>query len=108
MRLYLLLETTTTKGQDMKKTVKKQVVSEAKMLFDIIEQRKELEKKEKELKAKFRVLLGSETALDANGVLITLTDRERKSLDKVELSKVVDLKEFEKTTQYQVMNVKKA
>lgn len=92
----------------MKRTVKKSVCNDALTLLEVIEQRKELEKREKYLKEKFKTLLGDEVAIDANGVLITLTERERTSLDKKELAKVVDLKKYEKKSTYKVMNVKKA
>ena len=92
----------------MKTTVKKQTVNDALELFEVIEQRKVLEKREKELKESFKALLGEETALNANGILISLDERSRKSLDKKELAKVIDLKEFEKSTTYQVMSVKKS
>lgn len=91
----------------MKKTIKKQTVIDANELFNVIEQRKTLEKREKELKASFKELLGEETAIDANGILISVTSRERKSLDKKALSKVIDLSDFESIKEYQVMSVSK-
>ena len=88
-------------------TVKKETSIKAQLLLETIEKRKKLEKIEKELKEEFKNLLGSEVAINANGILISLDDRDRTSLDKKALSEVIDLKPFEKITSYKVMSVKK-
>ena len=91
----------------MKKTVKKETVNKAQKLLEIIELRRELEKKEKELKTFFKTMLESEVAIDCNGILVTVEERTRKSLDKKELSKIVEIEKFEKVTTYKQLNVKK-
>ena len=91
----------------MKKTVKKTTCEKAQLLLDTINKRRELEKLEKQLKEDFKSLLGSELAIDANGILISLDERERTSLDKKALSEVVDLTKYETKSTYKVMSVKK-
>lgn len=88
-------------------TVKKETSEKAKLLLNVIEQRKHLEKLEKELKNDFKALLGSEVAINASGILISLDSRNRTSLDKEALKAVIDLSPFEKVSSYQVMSVKK-
>jgi len=91
----------------MIKTVKKETCKKAQLLLETINKRKELEKLEKTLKDDFKTLLGSEVAINADGVLITLTERERTNLDKKALAQVVDLSDFETTSTYNIMSVRK-
>lgn len=79
----------------------------AQELFSILELRKEVEKKEKELKESIKAIMGDEKFLDAGNVVITLAERTRTDLDKKGLlAQFGDaVKAFEKVTTFQVMNV---
>ena len=91
----------------MKVTKKKSTCEKAQLLLDTINKRRELEKIEKLLKEEFKALLGSEVAINADGVLISLDSRDRTNLDKKALSKDIDLSKYETVTTYNVMSVKK-
>jgi hypothetical protein len=91
------------------KTIRSQSdILKAQELFNLIEARKEIEKKERELKDYFKAM--GEVAIKANDILITLTEKERTNLDKLALTAFLGidkLSEFETTTHYQQVDVKK-
>jgi len=78
-------------------------------LFNAIELRKELEKKEKELKEQIKLIMGEEKLLEAGSIFITLDDRERTDLDKKAMIQELGMdliKRFEKTSSFVMMSVK--
>jgi len=94
----------------MKKTVKKELVSQAWELFRVIEERKDLEKRERVLKNIFKVFLDDDTALEVDSFLISLEECSRSSLDKGLLSEYLSedqLESCKKTTEYKKFNIKK-
>jgi len=91
------------------KTIRaKSDIQKAQELFDLIEARKEIEKKERELKDYFKAM--GEVAIKANDILITLTEKERTNLDKLALTAFLGpdkIHEFETVTEYVQVDVKK-
>jgi site-specific recombinase XerC len=81
-------------------------VEKALELKEVIDQRKDLEKKEKALKEHFKVM--NENALKVGDILITFDDAKRTGLDKKSLAEKLGdkLKEFETITTYKKMSVK--
>ena len=91
------------------KTIKaKSDILKAQELFNLIEARKEIEKKERELKDYFKAM--GEVAIKANDILITLTEKERTNLDKLALTAFLGpdkIHEFETVTEYVKVDVKR-
>ena len=81
----------------------------AEELFDLIEKRKEIERKETALKAHFKNLLGESKSLMVGGYFISLSERLRTDLDKEKLRTELGsrLSEFEKISSYNVLDLKK-
>lgn len=91
------------------KTKSQALISEAQELFETIQMRQLLEKKEAELKKKFKAQI-TDGVLIAADIVISIEDKFRTSLDReaMEISLGLDtVKQFEKVTQYQQVNVKK-
>jgi uncharacterized pyridoxal phosphate-containing UPF0001 family protein len=93
------------KGGKMK-TKKFESIVKATQLIETIEKRRELEKLEKELKAFFRSIMKNENVLYLGRYVVLLEDKQRKNLDREKLSKVIDLSDFEKTTEYKTLSIK--
>lgn len=91
------------------KTIRSQSdILKAQELFNLIEARKEIEKKERELKDYFKAM--GEVAIKANDILITLTEKERTNLDKLALTAFLGpdkIHEFETVTEYVQVDVKR-
>ncbi len=90
------------------KTIRaKSDIEKANELFELIEARKEIERKERELKDYFKAM--GEAAIKANDILITLTEKERTNLDRKALQAFMGdkLVEFETTTEYVQVDVKR-
>lgn len=85
-------------------------VEKALNLLKMIEQRKMIEKAEKELKDHFKDLLGEDSIIIVGEVVISLSERTRTDLDKKALAAELGdkIKQFEKSSTYQVMDVKRA
>lgn len=95
----------------MKIIRKEETQAKAEILLSLIETRKVNDKREKELKDFFKVLMKDETTLKVGSVLITLEDRERNGLDKKAI--LADTRygtdfvaAFNKTSYFTQMNVK--
>lgn len=75
-------------------------------LKKLIDQMKELSKREKELKEHFKSKL--ESSAKCGDILVCIDERERTSLDKKELQKLLgdSIKEYEKTTTYKTISLK--
>lgn len=95
----------------MKNSIKKEILEKAITLMRVIDERKSIEKEEKELKEFFKSYLSQEgeAAVLAGNVLIIISEKERASLD-TDLMKTdgIDLKKYEKKTKYQQVDVKVA
>lgn len=90
------------------KTIAIKTVEIAKDLALTIELRKELEKKEKELKDQIRLVMGDDTVLEAGNILITTGDRTRSSLDQDALQHDMGhefVLKYTKVSHYQIMTV---
>lgn len=91
------------------KTQSQDKIKIAKTLYKLVEDRKRLEKEEKELKDKIKLIMGSEKVLEADNIIILLDERERTDLDKKKM--VTDLgmdliKQYETKSTYQIMTIK--
>jgi predicted phage-related endonuclease len=69
-------------------------------LYEINNQRKELEKREKEIKEYFKEKMGDEQTAIAGNYVLLLKVSVRNDLDKDALAKVVDLNDYKKPTSY--------
>lgn len=90
------------------KTVAKSNIELAENLFKVIEARKELEKRETELKEQVKELMGDESILEAGSIFISFDERSRTDLDKKKMQQDLGLellKQFEKTSTFRVMQV---
>ena len=90
------------------KTVAKSNIELAENLFKVIEARKELEKRETELKEQVKELMGEESILEAGSIFISFDERSRTDLDKKKMQQELGLellKQFEKTSTFRVMQV---
>lgn len=90
------------------RTIAKSNVELAESLFKTIELRKELEKREAELKEQVKELMGEETILEAGPIFISFDERLRTDLDKKKMQQELGLellKQFEKTSTFRVMQV---
>lgn len=87
-------------------TTNKESIKNATALLDIIEQRKELEKKEKELKDYFK-LLTPEGIIEAGKIVVMIKLKSRTGLDRSALVKELGDKihDFEVTTEYKEVTV---
>lgn len=96
----------------MKKTTNKDVLEKAIRLMQVIDRRKAFEKEEKELKDFFKTHLeeAQESSLLAGKILILISEKERTSLDRDALTKVMgeDIRKFEKVTTYKQVDIKAA
>ena len=91
------------------KTVNANNIELATSLLNTIELRKELEKKEKELKDQVRLIMGENKFMEAGEVIILLDERERTDLDKKTLKLDFGaelIEKYEKTSTFIVMNVR--
>lgn len=94
----------------MKKTVKKENVNFAKELSELIDKRKKLEKREKELKNFFKSLLLDSNAMQIGDFVLTLDDCKRSSFDNDLLKDLLGPKidDYKKVTHYKKLDIKKA
>ena len=93
----------------MKNITAKAKVEMAKQLAEIIQERKDLEKKEKTLKEFFKAEIGDSGAANVGDILITLEDRSRESVDKKSIEADMGrewLEQYLKTSSYQMVSVK--
>lgn len=91
------------------RTTSKDKISKAEALLAIVEQRKELERKEAELKAYFKDEL-SNGVIEAGNVIIIIEQCTRTTIDRAKLELKIGaemLKEFEKTTEYSQLKVQR-
>jgi hypothetical protein len=82
----------------------------AQRLAAVIDQRRELEKEERELKEHFKAEFGSSSILQVGDVIITAEERTRTSLDKSKLIAVYGkdtMAQYETVTTYIQLNVQK-
>lgn len=89
------------------KTTKKDFIEKAERLHKVIEERKRLDKEEKELKD-WAKLQATDGVLEAGSVVITLETKKRSSLDvdalKIEYSAEA-IEAFMRESEYQMVNV---
>jgi hypothetical protein len=88
------------------KTQSKDLISKANELYQVIQQRKALEKAESELKDFFKEKI-TDGVLDAGAVKILIQKRERTTLDAKALEKELGpkLEKFQRVTEYTQMTV---
>ena len=81
----------------------------ARQLFEIIAMRKELEKKEKDLKDYFRQKLMLTDACNVGEYVVTSSERERTDIDRDGLKLLLgeSLRAYEKKTKYSIIDVKR-
>jgi hypothetical protein len=92
------------------KTKSQELITKAKDLLNTIRTRRELEKKESELKEFFKTK-NTDGFIDADGVLVTFTDKKRTSLDRKALEAKFGkdvIAQFEVTTEYTQIDVKES
>lgn len=92
------------------KTTSENKIEKVQALFAIIEQRKELEKAEKELKKEIRELMGDALLLEAGALAVVVSERSRRDIDKEAIAAdhgVDFLAQYTKTTSFEIMEVKK-
>jgi len=93
------------------KTLRNEIdATKARELFNIIEKRKAAEKKEKALKEYFKSKCEGDQVIKIGAHIITLTDKERSSLDKKQL--IADhgeefVNDYEYITTYTVLDIKR-
>jgi len=89
-------------------TKSKDKTEKAQMLYDLIQQRKVIEKAESDLKAFFKDQI-TDGVLVAGDIVITLEARTRTGFDRkaLEIKLGIEIKDFETTTEYTQMNVVK-
>lgn len=88
-------------------TQSKEKIEKAKELLSLIVARRDMEKKEAELKDYFKAEI-TDGVLEAGKVIITLETKTRTSLDKKAMEEALGkdtVARFEKMTQYQQVNV---
>lgn len=81
-------------------------------LYEAIENRKFYEKREKELKDHYKLIMehNNVSICEIGSVVLILTNRETTTIDRdllAEVLGVTEAKKLEKTTQYKVLEVKK-
>lgn len=94
----------------MKTVRSKKMIEMVAELAEIVEQRRELAKKEKQLKAQLDVALENEEAMKAGQWLVTATEKTRSSLDRKALEAEYgadEITRFEKVTTYRQIDLKK-
>lgn len=92
------------------RTTKQENLELALKLFKTIENRKQIEKTETELKEQIKLIMGDETVLEAGDIFISLDERQRTDLDKAKMKEELGLellKKFEKTSSFKVLSVVK-
>ena len=92
------------------RTTKQENLQLALKLFKTIENRKQIEKEESELKEQIKLIMGDETVLEAGEIFISLDERSRTDLDKNKMKEELGLellKKFEKTSSFKVLSVVK-
>lgn len=79
-------------------------------LQSIISQRKSLELQEKGLKEEVKELMGEDSELRADYLLVMRREVSRTDLDKEKIKEVLgeDLEKFQKTTTYETLTIKAA
>jgi hypothetical protein len=87
----------------------KDLEDRARKLDDIRKFKAELEAEEKDLREFFKSYIGEKSSALAGSYIVTLTNRERKDLDRDAARKLLGERysELEKKTSYQVLEVKK-
>lgn len=83
----------------------------AALLFDLIEQRKEMEKKEKELKDYFRSVLSADqiNVVHVGGYIVSVADRVTTTIDRKLMAEILgddEVRKYEKKTPYQILDIK--
>lgn len=92
------------------KTKSQELITKAKELLATIRTRRDLEKKESELKEFFKSK-NTDGHIDADGVLVVFTQKTRKALDRKALEAKFGkdvIAQFETTTEYTQVDVKEA
>lgn len=92
------------------KTKSQEIIAKAKELLAAIRLRRDLEKKESELKEFFKAK-NTDGHIDADGVLVTFTNKTRTSLDRKALEAKFGkevIAQFETSTEYTQVDVKEA
>jgi hypothetical protein len=92
------------------KTKSQELITKAKELLNAIRMRRELEKKETELKDFFKSK-NTDGFIDADGVLLTFTNKTRTGLDRKALEAKFGkdvIAQFETSTEYTQVDVKEA
>ena len=87
-----------------------EIIAKAKELLTAIKTRRELEKKEMELKEFFKSKR-TDNYIDADGILISFSDKKRTSLDRKALEAKFGkdvIAQFETTTEYTQIDVKES
>jgi len=93
----------------MKTTTSKKKIDQAKALIRFIQARKEAEKVEKELKSYWKIELKTDGAINAGGILITVEDCTRSSIDTKTLAAEMGaefVKKYTKITEFQKVSAK--
>lgn len=85
----------------------------AEILFNMIQERRKLERKEKDLKDHFKKMMENSgvTVMKVGDFIITLDDRKTTSIDRQMLAEelgINEAKKFEKEINYKVLDLKKA
>lgn len=91
------------------KSIKK--INDVETLFNLINERKEIEKKEKALKKKMKEMMAKEMTMKAGDFVVMRDQRERPSIDKNLLAEILNEDEIAGVTvftEYEVLLVKKA
>lgn len=90
-------------------TQSQQWIDKVQALAFTIEQRKQLEKAEAQMKKELKEFMGSDALLDAGNFFVTISSRSRKDLDKEALSHDYGpeiLIKYSKVTSYEILDVK--
>lgn len=91
------------------KTQAKDKISMVERLATIIDERKSLEKEEKELKTSIKGLMGDESILEAGNHVVIIGHRSRQDIDKTKLTAEMGMPfvlKYTKVTEYEIVEVK--
>jgi hypothetical protein len=90
------------------KTASKKKIETVTLLREVLDQKKELAAKEKQLKEMIKEFMGDCNMLEAGEWVVFRTTRTRKDIDKELLATIIDIKEVQKTSSYEILEVKNA
>ena len=94
----------------MKTTINLKTIATVTHLKNVIDQRKKLEKEEKELKKQVYAILGEANSMHVGELLVIISDRQRESLDREKVKVLLGEKfsEVVNTTKYKQLDIKGA